>query len=240
MTSVEAAFRPARAARPVLGLDLRSGPRYPTGLAVMDRSGRVLELRVVRTDEAIVEAVEAYRPALVAIDAPLALPEGRHCADRACACASAGIMREVDRIAAREGYRPFQTLLPSMVNLTLRGIALRERLGAAGYRVIEVYPGMTQDVLGIPRKGAGIDGLRRGLFRAGVRGLPRRRITHDELDAVTCALTAVLHLARRTEVMGSGIPVPLVLPRRSRAWVNPVVGGRGCSRPYNLAMKDAR
>lgn len=226
MTSVEAprASRPARPARPVLGLDLRSGPRYPTGLAVMGRDGRLLDLRVVRTDEAILEAIEAHQPALIAIDAPLALPEGRHCADRDCACAAAGIMREVDRIAAREGYRPFPALLPSMVRLTLRGIALRERLQAAGHAVVEAYPGMTQDVLGIPRKGAGVDGLRRGLFRAGVRGLPRRRVTHDELDAVTCALTGLLHLARRTEVMGSGIPVPLVLPRRSRAWVDPVVG----------------
>ena len=209
----------------VLGLDLRSGPRYPTGLAVMGRDGRLLDLRVVRTDEAILEAIEAHDATVVAIDAPLALPEGRHCADRTCECASAGIMREVDRLAARAGYRPFPTLLPSMVNLTLRGIALRETLQAAGRTVIEVYPGMTQDVLGIPRKGAGVEGLRLGLFRAGVRGIPRRRITHDELDAVTCALTGVLFLARRTEVMGSGLPVPLVLPRRSRAWVNPVVGG---------------
>jgi len=228
MTSVEAvrASRPptSRRAGPVLGLDLRSGPRYPTGLAVMGRDGRLLDLRVVKTDEAILEAVAAHRPALVAIDAPLALPEGRHCADRTCACAAAGIMREVDRIAAREGYRPFPALLPSMVHLTLRGIALRERLQADAYRVVEVYPGMTQDVLGIPRKGAGLDGLRRGLFRAGVRGIPRRRVTHDELDAVTCALTGLLYLTRRTEVMGSGIPVPLVLPRRSRVWTNPVVG----------------
>lgn len=228
MTSVEAsrASRPARSrpARVVLGLDLRSGPRYPTGLAVMDRTGRLLNLRVVRSDTEILDAVTAHRPTIVAIDAPLALPEGRHCAERDCPCAAAGIMREVDRIAAREGYRPFPALLPSMVRLTLRGIALREHLQSAGHAVIEVYPGMTQDVLGIPRKGAGVDGLRRGLFRAGVRGLPRRRISHDELDAATCALTGILHLARRTEVMGSGLPAPLVLPRRSLNWDNPVIG----------------
>ncbi|MBM4410056.1 MAG: DUF429 domain-containing protein [Chloroflexi bacterium] len=229
MTSVgaSAASRPPRRspARVVLGLDLRSGPRYPTGLAVMDRDGRLLDLRVVRTDETILEAVEAHHPDLIAIDAPLALPEGRHCAEPDCECAVAGLMREVDRIAAREGYRPFPALLPSMVRLTLRGIALRERLQTAGYAVVEVYPGMTQDVLGIPRKQAGLGGLRRGLFQAGVRGLPRRPVTHDELDAITCALTGLLHLSRRTEVMGSGIPVPLVLPRRSRRWTNPLVGG---------------
>lgn len=226
MSSVEPSTRsrPSRRPRTVVGIDLRSGARYPTGLAVMGHDGRLLDLRVVRTDEAILEAVEAHRPAVIAIDAPLALPEGRDCVDPTCVCASAGIMREVDRAAARAGYRPFPTLLPSMVNLTLRGIALRETLQAAGHRVVEVYPGMTQDVLGIPRKGASIEGLRLGLFRAGVRGIPRRRITHDELDAVTCALTGLLYLERRTEVMGPGVPVPLVLPRRSRTWVNPVVG----------------
>lgn len=233
MSSVEPAprSRPSPRPRTVLGLDLRSGPRYPTGLAVMGLDGRLVDLRVVRTDEAILEAVEVHQPSVIAIDAPLALPEGRDCADATCACANAGIMREVDRAAARAGYRPFPTLLPSMVRLTLRGIALRETLQAAGHRVLEVYPGMTQDVLGIPRKGTDVEGLRRGLFRAGVRGLPRRRITHDELDAVTCALTGVLYLQRRTEVMGPGIPVPLVLPRRSQEWTGPVVGsGRGVAR----------
>ena len=202
-----------------LGIDLRSGPRYPTGLAVLDAGRRCVRVGIVRTDEEILAAVAVTRPALVAIDAPLALPEGRDCAGPTCACARFGIMRAVDRVAARAGYRPFPALLSSMVRLTLRGIALREQLTAAGVAVVEVFPGMTQDVLGIPRKGAGIDGLRRGLKRHGVLGLPRtRRLSHDELDAVTCALTGILHLADATEVMGSGEPVPLVLPDRSRAW----------------------
>jgi len=204
------------------GIDLRSGPRYPTGIAVMSADRRCHTIAVARTDEAILHAIEACQPRIVAIDAPLALPEGRDCADPACACASAGIMREVDRIAAREGYRPFPTLLPSMVKLTLRGIALRETLEARGYEVFETYPGMVQDVLGIPRKGAGVEGLRRGLKRHGVLGIPRgRRVSHDELDAVTCALTGVLYLEGLTEMMGPGTPVPLVLPDRSLTWETP-------------------
>lgn len=202
----------------VLGVDLRSGPRYPTGVAVMDAARRCLAVAKVRTDEEIFALVEAYRPRLVAIDAPLGLPEGRDCADPTCACASVGIMREVDRLAAAQGYRPFPALLPSMVKMTLRGIALRETLTATAHEVVEVYPGMTQDVLGIPRKGAGVDGLRRGLKRRGVRGLPRRPISHDELDAVTCALTGWLYLDGLTETMGSGLPAPLVLPDRRLEW----------------------
>lgn len=202
-----------------LGIDLRSGPRYPTGLATLDAAWRCHRVERMRTDAELVAAVEAARPQLVAIDAPLALPEGRDCADPGCACARFGIMRAVDRLAARAGYRPFPALLPSMVQLTLRGIALRECLAQAGMRVVEVYPGMSQDVLGIPRKGRGVDALRRGLKRHGVRGLPRRRrLSHDELDAVTCALTGLLYLQGRAEIMGSGRPVPLVLPDRARAW----------------------
>ena len=204
-----------------LGIDLRSGPRYPTGLAALDPSRRIREIAVVRTDEAILDAVARHGPAIIAIDAPLALPEGRCCTDPSCECASAGIMREVDRICAAAGYRPFPALLPSMVGLTLRGIELHRILEAAGHCVIEVYPGMAQDVLGIPRKRQGIDALRRGLFRQGVRGMPRRRagrprrvVTHDELDAVTCALVGLMHLEGSTETMGPGLPVPLVLPRR--------------------------
>lgn len=203
----------------VAGIDLRSGPRYPTGFATLSSDRRCRTLCVLRTDEEILDAIERASPRVVAIDAPLALPEGRDCADPGCACAAAGIMREVDRIAAREGYRPFPTLLPSMANLTLRGIALRETLEARGYEVVESYPGMTQDVLGIPRKRGGVDGLRRGLKRHGVRGIPRaRRVSHDELDAVTCSLAALLYLEGRAEVMGSGLPVPLVLPDRSLRW----------------------
>ncbi len=185
----------------------------------MTADRRCRSLGVARTDEEILAAIEASAPRIVAIDAPLALPAGRDCADPACVCAAAGIMRDVDRLAARAGYRPYPTLLPSMVNLTLRGIALRETLEARGYEVLETYPGMVQDVLGIPRKRAGVDGLRQGLKRHGVVGIPRgRRVTHDELDAVTCALVAQLYLGGRTEVMGSGLPVPLVIPDRSLDW----------------------
>jgi predicted nuclease with RNAse H fold len=202
----------------VLGIDLRSGPRYPTGLAALGLDRRLRQLAVARTDEEIEAAVERWRPALIAIDAPLALPEGRCCADKTCECARFGIFREIDRLCAALGYRPFPTLLPSMVGLTLRGKALGERLAERGERVVEVYPGMVQDILGIPRKQAGLPALTRGLRRAGVRGIPRaRRVTHVELDAATCALAAAMHLEGRTETLGPGIPVPFVFPARQPA-----------------------
>ncbi len=207
--------KPAAASPPgplALGIDLRSGPRYPTGVAVLGPDRRLRLLDTVRTDEEIEDVVQRFQPAVVAIDAPLALPEGRCCADPACECARHGIMREVDRQCAAMGYRPYPTLIPSMVGLTLRGIALGERLRSGDFEVVEVYPGMAQDILCIPRK-RDRDGLRRGLRRVGVRGIPRkRRPTHDELDAATAALVGVLHLEGRTEAINPGAVSPLVAP----------------------------
>jgi predicted nuclease with RNAse H fold len=144
----------------------------------MDGTRRLRQIEVVRDDEQILEVIALTQPALVAIDAPLGLPEGRCCTDQSCACASHGIMREVDRVCAAAGFRPFPTLLPSMVKLTERGIALHAALTEAGHDVIEVYPGMAQDVLGIPRKGKSVDGLRRGLKRAGAWD-PARAARHS-------------------------------------------------------------
>ena len=223
-----------------LGIDLRSGPRYPTGLAVLGGDRRLRLLETVRTDAEIEDAVRRFTPSIVAIDAPLALPEGRCCADPACECARHGIMREVDRICAAMGYRPYPTLIPSMVGLTLRGIALAERLRARGLPVVEVYPGMAQDILGIPRK-RDRDGLRRGLRRVGVRGIPRsRRPTHDELDAATAALVGVLHLEGRTQALNPDAVSPLVAPEppESPREVTEVQRERSTAR-YNRARADS-
>jgi predicted nuclease with RNAse H fold len=105
-----------------LGIDLRSGPHYPTGFAVLDASRRIGEFAAIRTDDEIFAETERWRPILIAIDAPLGLPEDRCCRDQSCYYARHGIMREVDRVCAAAGYRPFPTLLPSMVRLTERGI----------------------------------------------------------------------------------------------------------------------
>ena len=68
-----------------------------------------------------------------------------------------------------------------------------------------------------------LDALTRGLRHAGVRGIPRsRRVTHDELDAVTCALAALLHLEGRAELLGPGVPVPFIAPLAPSRFPAPV------------------
>ncbi len=60
----------------VLGLDLAASPNRPTGACVMD-AGLTTACFTVFSDEEIVLMVENEHPDLIAVDAPLTLPEGR-------------------------------------------------------------------------------------------------------------------------------------------------------------------
>ena len=198
-----------------LGLDPSGSERKRSGLAVIDESLSA-ESRIVRTDADILQAVREVQPDVVAIDAPLSLPKGRCCADPSCPCSVHGIVRSADRAVSRMGYRPFWTLLPSMVNLTLRSIRLRETLESKGVKVIEVYPGAAQDRLGLPRKQRGEDALLEGLLRLGIRftdDKPKR--VHDELDAVTAAYVGLCWLQDAYEAAGPPDEIQIILPQPS-------------------------
>ena len=195
-----------------LGLDPSGSERKRSGLAVIDESLKA-ESRVVKTDSEIIQAIHETNPDVVAIDSPLALPKGRCCADPSCACAVHGIVRSADRAVSRMGYRPFWTLLPSMVNLTLRSIRLRETLESSGFKVIEVYPGAAQDRLGLPRKQRGEDALLEGLYGLGIRFPdPDRKRVHDELDAVTAAYVGLCWLKDEYEAAGPPDEIQIILP----------------------------
>ena len=66
-----------------IGLDLAGSPKRPTGFCVADSKMHV-ECEVLHTDKEILEAVKKSRGKIAAIDAPLALPKGRHCVGEHC------------------------------------------------------------------------------------------------------------------------------------------------------------
>lgn len=161
-------------------------------------------------DEEILRAVVGARPSLVAIDAPLALPRGR----RSLETPGPPHLRSCDRALGALGIRFFPLTLGPMRMLTARGITLSAALRRRHLPVIEGYPGGAQDVLGLPRKGAGEAVLQRALVRFGFTGdVAERPLTHDELDAIACAYTAREHLAGRSWVLGDPDEALLVLPR---------------------------
>ena len=119
--------------------------------------------------------------------------------------------RPCDRELLRRGIRFFPITLGPMRLLTERGIRLKRFLTRRGYSVIEVYPGAAQDIWHTGRKQDGLSKLRKGLEKLGVNGLSKK-MTGDELDAVTAALVGRLFLRGRAEVLGNFKQGAIVIP----------------------------
>ena len=209
-------FFGAAAAPVVVGIDLTGSEAKPSGFAVL--SGRKARTAMIGSDDELVAAALATSPALVSIDSPLSLPAGRSTVeDDDPGRARYGIMRVCERTLKRRGIHVYPCLLPSMQRLTARGIRLAERFRKLGVPVIESYPGAAQDIMGIPRKGAGERWLKLGLEEFGLTGaFTTESVRHDELDAITSALVGTFFLAGRFEALTgpqeNALIVPLVAP----------------------------
>lgn len=187
----------------IVGVDLAGSPKRPTGLCVLrDLSA---ETCVVFSDDDIINLVKEAQPALVPIDAPLSLPNGR----RTIHDRSGEHLRECDRALLRYGIRFFPVTLGPMRMLTERGLTLKKELGAMGYQAVECYPGAAQDLWGLPRQHKNRLGLLAGLRKLGLRGL-KKTATSDELDAATAALVGRWSLLGQGLMLGgeTGILIP--------------------------------
>jgi uncharacterized protein len=196
-----------------VGLDLAGSPARTTGFCLL-RGPRSTTTLPLHSDEEIVGTTLASRPAIVSIDAPLSLPRGR----RSLEVRGPPHFRECDRELRRLGIPFFPISLGPMRMLTARGIRLRQRFEHEGLPVIESYPGGAQDVLGLPRKGVGVPVLRRALIGQGFTGdVARPGITHDELDAVSCAAVGREYVQGKAWVLGDPTEGTIILPARERA-----------------------
>ena len=193
----------------IVGIDLAGSDKRPTGFCVL----KDMEVKcwLVYTDKDIIEAVDFFKPKIVAIDAPLSLPRGRESIDKI----SKIHLRGCDRKLLKMKIKFFPITLGPMRMLTKRGMRLKKLLESNGHRVIEVYPGAAQDILGIPRKQKGLEVLRRGLTNLGLKGqINKRKITGDELDAITCALVGKMFLEGNALAIGDPGEGLIILPRK--------------------------
>jgi predicted nuclease with RNAse H fold len=180
----------------IVGLDLAGVESRPTGLCIL--KCMKAETFILYTDKEVLKRIEKSKPRIVAVDAPLSLPAGRESIDQRTNVH----LRECDKELLQRGIKFFPITLGPMRKLANRGINLRRILEDKHFRVIEVYPGGAQDVLGIPRKQQGLERLRAGLEKTGVRGLNNRMSDH-ELDAVTCALVGKFFLKGKSVTYGT-------------------------------------
>jgi len=193
------------------GIDLAGVETRPSGFAILDEFLNAKTI-ILNTDAEIISRVSRSNPVVVAIDAPLSLPRGRVSLE----VRSSIHLRDCDRELLRRGIRFFPVTLGPMRSLTERGIRLRKMLESSGFKVIEVYPGGAQDILGIPRKSSGVEQLRKGLTRLGIKGLEEVE-THHELDAVTAALVAKMFYEGDYEAYGDPGEGLIVMPVGKRS-----------------------
>jgi len=179
----------------VVGIDLTGSEKRARGFALLSDNELEFTSRIRTDDVMVIEAVN-IRPDVVSIDSPLSKPED-----------PTKIYRECELELKRRGIGVYWCFLPSMKALTLRGIALAEKLRERGLTVIESYPGAAQDILGMPRKSKGNQALSDALAAYGIKG--DLNVSHDELDAVTSAIVGLLYLRGDYEALGC-----LILPKK--------------------------
>jgi predicted nuclease with RNAse H fold len=180
-------------------------PHRETGVAIL-RAGRLELLTSAGDDAEILDlARKAGRYGTVAINAPLTRPLGRCCLDDDCPCRTdpGTRSRQSERDLVRMGIPTLATALIKI--LARRGERIATALGALGYRPLEVYPFATLRLLGLPAQGKRTPSGRRRIHRALkplVPGLNHPKATDHQLDAIVCALTALLWRQGRTRAVG--------------------------------------
>jgi len=184
---------------PLVGIDLAGKPERPSGWALL--RGRMVTVKELYADDEILSETLGAKPALVAIDAPLTLPER-------------GALRKADREMQRRGYPVLPPLFPAMRELTLRAIRLTEALRREQVRVIEVHPASGRKALQMLLKDW--RRIQQIFVEMGLGGdWEKRALSSHELDAVTAVITAHLHIKGKTESFGEQkegfmiVPLPM-------------------------------
>jgi predicted nuclease with RNAse H fold len=190
----------------ILGIDLAGSEKRKTGICILNGKLEANCFCLFKNRE-ILDLIEKEKPDLIAIDAPLSLPKGRKSLKRK----SKIHFRKCDRELWKFKTKFFPITLGPMRKLTERGIKLRKILEKK-YKVIEVYPGATQDILKIPRKQGGLKKLKRGLEKLGIKIL-KKNPNGDELDAITSAFTGFLYLKGKYIAIGDKKEGQIILPK---------------------------
>jgi len=196
-----------------VGIDLAGVESKQTGFCLLDESLNT-KTSVLYTDKEIIKEVEKIKPDIISIDAPLALPKGRKSLEER----SDVHLRKCDKELAKMGIKFFPITLGPMRKLTKRGIKLRKFFEKKSFKVIESFPGSTQDILGMPRKQRGLEKLRRALIKYGFKGdVNKKEISDHELDAICSALVGKMYLEDDYMAIGDPEEMLMILPKRKES-----------------------
>jgi len=209
----------------VVGIDLTGSETKPSGWAVM--LGNKVETAILCSDDDLIQTSLKYKPKIISIDSPLSYPSGRCCVKETCDCKKHGITRYCERLLSAFGIGVYPSLIPSMVNLTTRGMRLAQKFRDLGVEVIESYPGVAQDILSIRRKQNGLQHLKNSYKNFGIVGdyFLSDMVKHDELDAIASALVGLFYLNGQYVALGNDKEDFLIVPSVADKPKKPVILG---------------
>ena len=210
----------------ILGVDLRASSKKRSTVVALDGKANVVFFSNFDTDVQMQEMVESCQPNLIAIGAPLGLPQGLCCLEPDCECTSATPQkkgRQAEIELSSLGISCFYTSKGSITrNLIYRSIRLSGQLRDMGYPVIEAYPHATKVILfgdkAPPKSSPKAVGFLKDRLTGLVHGLAPYLDAMDRntCDAVLNAYTGVLHHQNSTDKLGSPEEGILVLPQLPR------------------------
>ena len=125
-----------------VGIDLAGSPLRPTGFCAIDQNMNA-HCSILNLDGEILAAIRKSKTRFVAIDAPLALPKGRHCLEEHCR--GRAHFRACDRALTRMRIRFFPITIGPMRMLTKRGMRVAKSIRRLGISAVETVPGAAQD-----------------------------------------------------------------------------------------------
>ncbi len=192
-----------------IGLDLAGSPKRDTGLCIIEQNSVLAN--IIHTDEEILSVISKLpidEEIIVAIDAPLSLPFGRTNIDER----NNVHFRQCDLELRKLGIRFFPITLGPMRTLTKRGMGLKEKILQMNPNsvVVEVYPGATYDSFSINRK----DKILINKWQNESVRVEQREYTQDELDGITCAITAKLFFEGKAHGIGNEKEGLIVIPKK--------------------------
>ena len=195
----------------VIGIDLSGSEKSNTGICIS--ANKVLDVFCVKEDKEILEAIPEDVK-IVAIDAPLSLPFGR----KSIYEKNNIHFRKCDLELMKMKIKFFPITLGPMRMLTERGMRLKQKIIEKfnNVEVIEVFPGATYDVFGIPRKSKA-EIIKFFVNQKFLDPKSIRNFSQDELDAIACSFTAFLHLKKKTIKLGDEKEGTIIIPKTNKS-----------------------
>ena len=210
-----------------VGLDPSASARKKSGMCILNRKKKIQFIGKWSHFEEIDEVLKQIdaKKYLIGIDGPLQLPHELElcCFSSPSTCnhrqTSAYKGRYCESLLIKKGYRCFMTSKNSFVkSWILRCLKLNKFLQIRSYDTLEVFPFATRQII-FPD----LSGKKQTLqFRKTLLShlqrwkvhfpLEDRVYSHDELDAVLAAMTALLHGRHQTEMIGDERDGFIVIP----------------------------